>query len=213
MTTTHGIRAMCQEIGEIAAVEVAVQTIKTQLQALQSNPNDPTVLQKLLAAMQTIKSASNLPLLGTSVLSSDLQNAEQLVTSLGNLPVMMPSCSKSNPSPVPLEDSSGHPATLAELMNNPTATYHFTCHLGDGEDSFKASNWATKFNPGGFEGMNQDDGSISTNGGVNVDLGDHACNNSLEVNGSATGAQLISLGLVQLNTTATNGISEFLNNL
>jgi len=86
--------------------------------------------------------------------------------------------------------------------------------LADGQDSFKGSDWATQFHPGMITGrFTHTDPHVDTANGIHVSLGDHTCNNSLEVNGSATGTQLNSLCGIQMNATATNQISTFLNSL
>ena len=210
-----GIGGMDKDMQEIAAVTGALQGIKTQLKAYQSNPTDPSAVANLIAAMKALTAASQLPLPpGASYLSSELQSAVQLVATLGNLPVTLPSCSSSDPNPIYVRDYNGNPINLAEFMNHPEYTYNFTCHLKDGPDSFRPSDWATQFHPGMITGrFTHTDPHVDTVGGIQVNLGDHTCSNSLEVNAQGTGTQLNSLCGIQMNGAASSQISTFINSL
>jgi len=208
----QGVGGMDKDMQEIAAVHAALQTLKTQLTAYQSNPNS---LQNLVAAYQALTAASQLPLPpGQSYLSGELQSAMQLMTTLGNLPVTIPSCSTSYPNALSVRDNDGNPINLAELANHPEYTYNFHCRIADSY-SFQNCNWATHFTPG----FNPGDGnpyipsSVATASGVTGSTQEYTCHNYIDISGSATGTQINSLGGVQMNATASNQISTFLNSI
>lgn len=207
-----GIRDMKKELQEIEAVRQALISIKAQLKAYQSNP---TNIASLVAAVKAINAAAQLPLPpGASYLSAELQSAVQLGTTLGSMPVIMYSCSTSNPDAIQVFDSNGNRVTIAQLISNPTATFHFSCRLDNGQYSFKASNWALFFHPGQILGRFQSlPPSVDTATGVKGDVQSYDCHSYLDINASATGAQIASLGGTELSGAASNAITTFLNTL
>jgi hypothetical protein len=102
----------------------------------------------------------------------------QLMTTLGNLPVTIPSCSTSYPNALSVRDNDGNPINLAELANHPEYTYNFHCRIADSY-SFQNCNWATHFTPG----FNPGDGnpyipsSVATASGVTGSTQEYTCHN------------------------------------
>lgn len=206
-----GMGGMKKEMQEIEAVRQALIGIQAQLKAFQSNPSS---IAALVAAVKAINAAAQLPLPpGASYLSAELQSAMQLAATLGSLPVTLPSCSKSSPDPMQLRDSSGNVVTVSELVNNPSATFTFTCRLDDPQFGFTATNWATSFFPGYSTGDNYLPPQVYTAGGVTTSVTTYVCHQYMDIHGSATGTQIQSLGGTQMSASATNAISTFLNSI